>query len=173
MTSNNYSWSSVDISVSVTFIVAIVGLVWTPKLEHIIANTINLTQKVVISVDIQNMPTVNSAGLIIQAKLASKVQLIIRNQPHGKVQLQDAVDLTKCLVSLQPDGKILTIINPNKKLNNNLDARFILQGKGTQTSNGVVFGNQKLKIGTPIELEGENFSVNGIVSGLLVKATER
>jgi hypothetical protein len=34
-----------------------------------------------------------------------------------------------------------------------------------------VFGNQNLKIGAPVELEGGNFRVNGSVTGLKLGAS--
>ena len=39
---------------------------------------------------------------------------------------------------------------------------------GRKGADGVVFGNQNLKIGAPVELEGSNFRVIGSVTGLQV-----
>jgi hypothetical protein len=72
------------------------------------------------------------------------------------------------LVALQPDGRVVTAEDPNQALVGSLDARFVLQGQGRKTDGGVVFGNQNLKIGAPVELEGRNYRLNGSVSGLLL-----
>ena len=47
-----------------------------------------------------------------------------------------------------------------------LDARFVLRGDANVTSSGVVMAGTKLKVGTPVELEGRFYRVNGIVSGV-------
>ncbi|NDC34791.1 MAG: DUF4330 family protein, partial [Synechococcaceae bacterium WB9_2_112] len=39
-------------------------------------------------------------------------------------------------------------------------------GEGRRTGGGVVFGNQNLKIGAPVELEGDSFRVMGSATGL-------
>jgi hypothetical protein len=35
-----------------------------------------------------------------------------------------------------------------------------LAGKAQMTDDGIVFGNNKVKIGTPIELEGQTYNFN-------------
>jgi hypothetical protein len=45
--------------------------------------------------------------------------------------------------------------------------------KAARGLSGVVFGNQNLKIGAPIELEGPNFRVIGSVTGLRLGANSR
>ena len=46
------------------------------------------------------------------------------------------------------------------------DARFILEGEGRKSAGGVVFGNQTIKIGAPVELEGETYRFGGSVTDL-------
>jgi curli biogenesis system outer membrane secretion channel CsgG len=58
--------------------------------------------------------------------------------------------------------------DPNQDQFPTLDARFVLKGEGRKGADGVVFGNQSLKIGAPIELEGSDFRVTGSVTGLQV-----
>jgi hypothetical protein len=50
-----------------------------------------------------------------------------------------------------------------------LDARFVLRGDATVSPSGVVMAGTKLKVGTPVELEGRTYRVNGIVSGVSVQ----
>jgi len=61
---------------------------------------------------------------------------------------------------------VVTAVDPNQAMVGSLDARFLLEGQGRKTGGGVVFGNQNLKIGAPVELEGAQFRVGGTVSGL-------
>jgi hypothetical protein len=42
----------------------------------------------------------------------------------------------------------------------------VLEGEGRRSAGGVVFGNQSIKIGAPVELEGSNYRFNGTVTDL-------
>jgi hypothetical protein len=66
---------------------------------------------------------------------------------------------------------VLTAPDPSQTIFSTLDARFVLQGEGSRSAEGVVFGNQSIKVGTPIELEGGLFRVSGTVSGLQAGST--
>ena len=69
------------------------------------------------------------------------------------------------------DGRVVSAPDPNQEQFATIDARFVLQGEGRKGADGVVFGNQNLKIGAPIELEGSNFRVIGSVTGLRLGAS--
>ena len=71
---------------------------------------------------------------------------------------------------LTPDGKLVSTPDPNQKTFGSFDARFVLEGEGRKGADGVVFGNQNLKVGAPIELEGSSFRVSGTVTGLRLGA---
>jgi hypothetical protein len=98
-----------------------------------------------------------------------KVAIVIRNQPHGTVAIQRVIPLPRLLSAVQPNGTVVTAIDPNQKFLTSLDARFVLEGQGRKRGGGVVFGNQNLKIGTPVEIEGINFRVTGTVTDLNVQ----
>jgi hypothetical protein len=70
------------------------------------------------------------------------------------------------LAAVQPNGSVVTAVDPNQATLGSLDARFVLQGQGRRSGGGVVFGNQNLKIGAPVEIEGLQYRVGGTVSGL-------
>ncbi|MEB3183490.1 MAG: DUF4330 domain-containing protein, partial [Cyanobacteriota bacterium] len=67
---------------------------------------------------------------------------------------------------LTPDGRLVSAPDPNQKTFGTFDARFVLQGEGRRSAGGVVFGNQTIKVGAPVELEGERFRFNGTVTDL-------
>jgi hypothetical protein len=50
-----------------------------------------------------------------------------------------------------------------------LNARFVLEGDATVSKSGVVLAGTKLKVGTPVELEGALYRLNGTVSGVKVQ----
>ena len=110
------------------------------------------------------------AGVIWSPKLSGAVSLVIRNQPHGQVAVKQVIPLQRKLSAVFADGRVVSAVDPNQEQFATIDARFVLQGEGRKGADGVVFGNQNLKIGAPIELEGSNFRVIGSVTGLRLGA---
>ena len=77
---------------------------------------------------------------------------------------------TDLLLAAGETGALAKLADPNQQVFGSLDARFLLGGQGRRAGGGVVFGNQNLKIGAPVELEGSDFRVTGTVTGLKVGA---
>jgi hypothetical protein len=121
---------------------------------------------VIVSVDVRGIPVANPTAVIQQAIDEGKVAIVIRNQPHGSVKIKQVITLPRLLSAVQPNGSVVTAIDPNQKYLTSMDARFVLEGQGRKSGGGVVFGNQNLKIGTPVEIEGSNFRVTGTVTDL-------
>ena len=119
-----------------------------------------------VTVDVRGVPVVDPAGLIKAAEAEGKVAIVIRNQPHGSVKIKQVQALERRLTILTPDGKVVSAADPNQKTFGTLDARFVLEGEGRRSSGGVVFGNQTLKVGAPVELEGNNYRFSGTVTDL-------
>ncbi|MCP9799498.1 DUF4330 domain-containing protein [Synechococcus sp. RedBA-s] len=166
--SDSSRWSLVDIGAGAAVLLAIGGVLWSPKLSGAVATATGALQPVTVIVDVRGIPSADPEGLIAAAREEGKVSIVIRNQPHGTVKLKDLQRLQRKLVALQPDGSVVTAEDPNQALVGSLDARFVLEGQGRKTEGGVVFGNQNLKIGAPVELEGRSYRLNGSVSGLLL-----
>jgi hypothetical protein len=113
----------------------------------------------------------NPTALVDQARQEGKVAIVIRNQPHGTVAIQQVIPLPRLLSAVQPNGTVVSAVDPNQKYLTTLDARFVLEGQGRKRGGGVVFGNQNLKIGTPVEIEGNNFRITGTVTNLKLSAS--
>jgi hypothetical protein len=162
------SWSLVDLGAAAAVLLAASGVIWSPKLSSTIARATGSIVPVMVMVDVRGVPAADPAGLIAGAREEGKVAIVIRNQPHGTVAIQELVPLQRRLVAVQPNGTVVSAPDPNQQIFGTLDARFVLSGQGRRSGGGVVFGNQKLKVGAPVELEGQNFRVNGTVTGLQV-----
>jgi hypothetical protein len=111
---------------------------------------------------------VDSAGLIRAIEEEGKVSIVIRNSPHGSVKVGKVEPLPRRLTILTPEGKLVSTPDPNQKTFGTFDARFTLEGRGRKGGGGVVFGNQTLKIGAPVELEGSNYRFSGNVTNLVI-----
>lgn len=160
------SFGLVDVGAGAAVLLALVGVIWSPKLSGAIAKASGALQPVTVLVDIRGVATADPAALIASAREAGKVSIVIRNEPHGSVDVKEIIPLQRRLSAVMPDGKVVSAPDPNQAVFGTLDARFVLRAEGRKTGGGVVFGNQNIKIGAPIELEGEQFRVSGVVSGL-------
>lgn len=161
----------VDAGAALAVLMAAGGVIWSPKLSGTLARATGAMQPVTVLVDVRGIPAADPAGLIRAAREGGKVSIVIRNQPHGSVRVSEVQALPRRISTLSPDGKVVSAPDPNQQVFSTLDARFVLQGEGRKGADGVVFGNQNLKIGAPIELEGASFRVTGSVTGLKLGAS--
>lgn len=96
-------------------------------------------------------------------KTGDYLDIIIRNEPAGKININKLQILPRDITVPQPDGSVKALPDPR------YEARFFssfimtLKGNAKIVDDGVVFGNQKVKIGTTLELEGQNYSFNSSV----------
>jgi hypothetical protein len=164
------SWSLVDLGAAAAVGLALAGVIWSPKLSGAVASATGALVPVTVLVDVRGVAVADPAGLIQAAKQEGKVAIVIRNQPHGSVAVKQVLPLQRKLVAVQPNGSVVSAVDPNQTTLGTLDARFVLQGQGRRSGGGVVFGNQNLKIGAPVEIEGEQYRVGGTVSGLQLGA---
>ena len=167
-TSPSRSWNLIDLGAAAAVLLAVGGVVWSPKLSGAVASATGAMQPVTVTVDVRGVPSADPASLIKSAAAEGKVAIVIRNQPHGTVTIERVIPLERRLTILTPDGRIVTAPDPNQKVFGSFDGRFVLRGEGRKTSGGVVFGNQTIKIGAPVELEGANYRFNGTVTNLKV-----
>ncbi len=84
--------------------------------------------------------------------------IIIRNQPHGKVEITAIKELPRNVPVPQPDGSVKALPDPRPEAGFTRDYFITLRGKASITDDGPVVGNQKVKAGTKIELEGLNYN---------------
>lgn len=163
------SLSVIDTAAAVIAVAAVAGVLWSPKLSNTVAKATGSMKTVVVSVDVRNSRVADSAGLIRQALDNGRTNLVIRNQPAGSAELISVDDISRQLVAVQPDGRVVSAADPNREIQGLLDARFVLRSDATITPTGVVVAGTKLKVGTPVELDGRLYRLNGVVSGIDVE----
>lgn len=161
-------WSLVDAGAAAAVLLAAGGVIWSPKLSSAVAQATGDLQPVTVTVDVRGVPVAEPGRLLASAEKEGKVAIVIRNQPHGQVAIRRLIPLQSRLVAVQPNGSVVTALDPNQAIFGRLDARFVLEGQGRKGEGGVVFGNQSLKIGAPVELEGGQYRVSGVVTDLRV-----
>ncbi|MCP9850078.1 DUF4330 domain-containing protein [Cyanobium sp. Morenito 9A2] len=166
--SNGRSIGWVDIGAGAAVLLALVGVIWSPKLSGAVAKATGALKPVTVTVDVRGIPAADPATLIAGAKGQGSLQIVIRNQPHGRVTVKDVIPLPRRISTITPAGRVITVEDPNQKVFSTLDARFVLEGQGQLTKEGVEFGGQGLKVGTPIELDDNQFRVSGTVTSVKV-----
>ncbi|HEY9908509.1 MAG TPA: DUF4330 domain-containing protein [Thermosynechococcaceae cyanobacterium] len=109
------------------------------------------TKPVEVDVVIRSVGAQSAQGLL---KEGDKTSIVIRNQPYGEVKVKAVRELTKNVPTPQPDGSIKSLPDPRPEANLSKDYLVTVVGDAQMTKNGPVLGNNKIKIGTQIELEG-------------------
>ena len=155
-----------DLGAAAAVLLALGGVIWSPKLSSAVAQATGSLQPVRVTVDVRGVPSADPAGLLAAMEEEGKVAIVIRNVPHGSVEVEEIIRLNRRINLLTPEGTVVSAPDPNQQAFSTFDGRFVLRGQGRRSSGGVVFGNQTIKIGTPVELESSNARFNGTVSDL-------
>ena len=98
--------SPIDGAAAAIACLALVGVVWSPKLNQAIAKASGAMQPVGVSVDVRQLQLAQPELLLQSIRDEGSVNIVIRNQPAGRVQLLDVVNVTRPLMAVQPDGRI-------------------------------------------------------------------
>lgn len=147
-------------------IAALAGVVWSPKLNNQLAQATGSMKTVRVQVDARNLPLADPEGFLQSARDDQSLSLIVRNQPAGRVQIVAVDQVRRSLVELLPDGDVNQAEDPTDP--ELFYLRFDLEAKAETGPSGIVFGGTKLKIGSPVELEGTLYRVKATVSGVVL-----
>ena len=93
----------------------------------------------------------------------STANIIVRNEPAGSLQIKSVEELPNYVAANQPDGTVKALLDPRPIVAYTTDMILDMEGKGQMTNDGVILANQKVKIGTSLELDGANYNFRGSV----------
>jgi hypothetical protein len=113
-----------------------------------------------VTVIVRGLNTLNAQELL---KPGEKVNVIIRNEPSGNAEIKKVDFLPRNVTVPQPDGSVKALPDPRPEMRFSTDFTMTLVGNAQVIDDGVVFGNKKVKIGTTLELESQNFNFNSSV----------
>jgi len=156
----------VDIGAAAAVLLAAVGVIWSPKLQGTVARATGALRPVLVTVDVRGVPAADPDGLAQAMRTEGKTSLVIRNQPHGSVTIKAVEPVERRITVVLPNGTVSSVPDPNTRGFTSFEARLQLEGMGQRSAGGVVLGNQALKIGSPVELEGALYRINGTVSNV-------
>lgn len=159
--------SILDLGAALVIFLVVVGIFFFPGTSG--AQIGATTKPVEIDVVVRGLSVRDPQQLFEQGlKPGGKTNVIIRNQPHGQIDVKSVQQLPRTTLVPQPDGSVKDLPDPRAN-QYAMDMLVTLAGKAQITKNGPVIGNSKLKIGVPVELEGFNYDFNTSVIDIRFK----
>lgn len=155
--------SILDLGAALIIVLVLIGIFVVPGTTGTSATgTGGQSKTVEVDVIVRGLSTRYPEQFFDQFKKEGKTNIIIRNQPHGQINIKSAERTPRLVLAQQPDGRVTAVDDPRPD-SYSLDMLVTLEGKAQLTDTGIVVGNDKLKIGTTVELEGQNYNFNASV----------
>lgn len=147
-----------DIGAALVILLVLFGIFVFPGASGSVAQTNTITTPVEVEVVVR-VAAQNTDDLL---KPGEKTSIIIRNQPYGEVKIKSVEVLPDTVFVPLEDGKVKYTPDPRPEVGLSRNMIVILEGNAQITKNGPVLGNNKIKIGTPIELEGFKYNFTNL-----------
>jgi hypothetical protein len=156
-----------DLGAALVIVLVILGIFIFPGGSGSVAQVGSKIVPIEVDLIVRGLNILDTQQLYTQGfTKGGKTNVIIRNQPHGQIDIKSVEELPRNVLVPQPDGSIKELPEPNRANNFSKDLRLTLAGKAKITDQGPVLGNSKVKIGMPIELDGFNYNFNATVIAL-------
>ena len=130
------SLSPIDAVAGVVALAALAGVVWSPKLSNAVAKATGAVKPVHVSVDVVRLYSADPEQLLNSVREEKALNIVIRNQPSGRVSLVSVDDVTNTLTAVQPDGSVVFADAPATALPRH--ARFVMEAQAQIKPSGVV-----------------------------------
>lgn len=160
--------SIVDIGAVIVVLLVIAGVFLVPGNSGSVAQIGATTQPVEVDVMVRGLTVSDPQGLMDSMRDEGETEIIIRNQSYGRVDVTSVEELPRTVATPQPDGSLKALPDPRPELGFTLDMVVTLAGQAEIVNDGPVFGNNKVKIGNIIELEGLTYRFNTTVVGVRI-----
>ena len=153
-------FSILDIGAIATILIVLIGLFIVPgNSGSSIAQMLSAENKTVqVEMNVRGLSATNPQTLV---KVGDKVNIIIRNQPRGEVTIKKVDISTPKVVAAKADGTAVYFEDPRALSTSQSDLVITLESTARVTNDGVVFGNEKVKVGTSIDIEGSKYIIRG------------
>lgn len=161
--------SLLDLGALAVILLVIAGIFLVPNTSgtSTIAQIAN-TKPIEVDAIVRGLSIRDPQILLAELDRTKKANIIIRNQPYGQVDVKSVRQLPRTLVMPQPDGSAKEVPDPRSD-SYSTDLLMTLGGKAQITKDGAVLGNNKIKIGTPIQLEGFNYDFNASIIDIRIQ----
>jgi hypothetical protein len=154
-------FSLIDVSLVLLFLLVVGGLLAVKTGVHKTSGeTIKSEATIDYTILLRNLKTLQPDLF----KKGEKLSITIRNQPRGEVLIVDSEVSPKKLAVPKADGTVQVINDPADQYG--YDYLVKLRDHALVTDTGYVTEGIKVKIGLPIEVEGINYRVTGIIADI-------
>lgn len=162
--------SILDLGAALVILLVLVGIFFFPGTSGSVAQVGVTTKPVEVDLIVRGLNVRDPQHLFDEGfEKGGKTNIIIRNEPHGQIEIKSVQQLERTVLVPQPDGSLKELPDPRPK-QFSTDMLLTLGGKAQITKDGPVIGSSKLKIGTPVELEGFNYNFNATVIDIRIPA---
>lgn len=152
--------SIIDLGALIILGIALISILILPgKGSSLIANG-SKTQAVEVDIMVRGLSVLKPNQLL---KPGDNTSIVIRNQPRGEITVKQVIPLIPKIPVPQPDGSVKAITDPRLDELYIRDFAITLVANATVTDDGVIFGGDKVKIGTAVDLETQRFLIRGSV----------
>jgi len=155
-----------DLGAIAVILLVIVGIFIVPSPSGSVAQVTgggNRVEKVEVSLIVRGLNTTNSDDTLAELNDDAEVNVIVRNEPAGKLKIESVRELPNYVAATQPDGSVTAQLDPRPIVKNSIDMILTMTGNGQLTNDGYVIANQKVKIGTLLELDNPRYNFRGTV----------
>jgi hypothetical protein len=160
--------SLLDLGAALVILLVIVGIFFFPGTGGSVAQ-LSGTKPVEVDVLVRGLSVRDPATFMNEFKQQKKTSFIIRNAPSGEVDIEALKELPRTVLVPQPNGTVKELPDPRSN-SFSTDMLITLGGQATITKDGPVLGNNKVKIGTPVQLEGKDYNFNASVIDVRVRS---
>lgn len=163
-------FSILDLAAGLTILLVLFGIFVVPGTGRSVAQVGAKTQPVEVDLLVRGLSVRDPNVVINEIKAAKKMSVVVRNQPAGAIDVKTVEQLPRKLLVTQPDGSLKLVEDPRPiDQAYSIDMKITLMGNATITDDGITIGNTKMRIGTPVELEGRNYGFNATTIDVRMK----
>jgi hypothetical protein len=163
--------SLLDLAAACVILLVIVGVFFfpgTPLTGNLVAQT--RQKPIEIQVLVRGLSIANYDVLAQAFETEKQADIVIRNQPAGKVTILNSKILPRTTAVPQPDGTVKALNDPRPEIVMLRDLAMTLGSKAEITNTGYVLsGSKKIKIGSAIQLQGSLYDFSGTVMAIDAK----
>ncbi|MBR8830049.1 MAG: hypothetical protein N5P05_003294 [Chroococcopsis gigantea SAG 12.99] len=152
--------SILDLGAALVILMTIVGIFVIPGTTGKSTIAQVATEPIEVDVIVKGLSVLNPNNLLDNFRNNPKTNIIIRNQPAGQADIKNVRPIDRNILVTQPDGTVKIQADPRPESNYSQDMILTLGSPAEISPTGAVIGGQKVKIGTLIELEGEDYNFN-------------
>ncbi|NER00046.1 MAG: DUF4330 domain-containing protein [Cyanothece sp. SIO2G6] len=160
--------SILDIGAALVIGATIAGIFLVPGDSGSVAQIGATRKPVEVDLMVRGLTVTDPEALLQSIRDEGKTEIIIRNQTYSEVAIKSVQELPRSVATPQPDGSIRSFPDPRPELDFTVDMLVTLHGEAQVSNNAVVFGNNKMKIGSPVTIEGLTYQINTSIVGVRI-----